>query len=163
MSLASQGTIVMSPEGLSTTQCRDKPALSRAEGKSPREKTLKGVFFVFSHSIGHDDSHGFFCYTTAMSDINPIGGGGNSPDMNRRKTPEERAEEAAGRLRNSIKRSQASFRQRLKERQENPIELTPGISPDTGKGFDSALLSPEEQNPPAKGDNDEREKTDLIV
>lgn len=74
--------------------------------------------------------------------------------MNRRKTPEERTEEAMERLRDSVRRGQEWFRRRLKERAGESVPPPPGLSIDTGKEFDSALLPPEEQNPPAKKDDE---------
>lgn len=89
-----------------------------------------------------------------MSGINPIGGGGNSQDMNRHKTPREHAEEAAGRLRNNIKRTQQRFRRRMEEKLSEATPPSPGLSIDTGKTFDSALLPADQQDPPAKKDKE---------
>lgn len=91
--------------------------------------------------------------------INPLGGSGNNPDMNRRKTPPERAEEAAGHLRERIVRMQGKFKERMKKKTEAQEPPQPGKSVDAGHVFDSADLPDHEQNPPAP--NEKRDGEEL--
>lgn len=74
-----------------------------------------------------------------MSSIGPIGGGSNSFDPNRQKTPGERFEEMKGRLRERIIQLQQRFKERMKKKVETSVP-TPGKSLDTGHVFDSADL-----------------------
>lgn len=78
--------------------------------------------------------------------INPIGGTGGGFNPERRKTPEERAAEIAGNLRERVRQLQAQFKQRMRKKAG---QTPPGKSPDTGTVFDSAALPEHEQNPPA--------------
>ena len=70
--------------------------------------------------------------------INPIGGSGGGFDPERRKTPPERAEEAAGHLRERIRNQQAGFKERLHKRAEEAAPPPRPRSLDTGTEFDRA-------------------------
>lgn len=94
--------------------------------------------------------------------INPLGGSGNNPDMNRRKTPPERAEEAAGHLRERVVRMQGEFKKRMKKKAD-AAPPSPGRSPDAGTVFDSAALPESEQNPPAPNEKRDGEGMNDIV